>query len=143
MQRSRARVKLRAMTTARACLAWMIFLCACNGDSATGDGGSDAAADGNVGPQVCAGDFDCPSSGSKCWFVVDGGCSLQSLKGVCMSFTPPDNCAATVACGCDGTTISECAPAGYVDRQSNSIGACPNDAGVDAGDDGGADASTD
>ena len=120
----------------------MVFICACNGDSSNGDGGSDATSDGTA-PQVCAGDFDCPSAGSKCWFVADGGCSVQSLKGVCMTFTPPDKCAPTVACGCDGTTISVCAPQGYVDRPSNNVGACPSDAGSETGTDGGADAGTD
>jgi len=120
----------------------MVFFCACNGDNSNGDGGSDATNDNNA-PQVCAGDFDCPTAGNKCWFVVDGGCSVQGNKGVCMTFVPPDNCTATVACGCDDTTISICAPPGYVDRPSNSVGACPNsDAGSDAGTDA-ADAGTD
>jgi len=112
----------------------LFFLCACNGDSSSGDGGSDAAGDGNTGPQACAGDFDCPSAGNKCWFTVDAGCGVQSLKGICLSFTPPDNCTPTVACGCDGTTISVCAPQGYVDRPSNYAGACPDDGGADASD---------
>jgi hypothetical protein len=117
----------------------MIFLCACNGDSSQTDAGADATGDGSTGPQACAGDFDCPSSGSKCWFVVDGGCTLKSQTGVCMSFTAPDKCAPTVACGCDGTTISVCAPAGYVDRPSNSAGACPDDGGADSSADAGTD----
>ena len=113
----------------------MLFICACNGgDPSGGDGGVDAAGDMSTTPQTCAGDFDCPSSGSKCWFTIDAGCSVLSLKGVCKSFTPPDKCAPTVACGCDGTTISVCAPQGYVDRPSNYAGPCPDDGGTDAGD---------
>lgn len=112
-------------------------MCACNGDSSSGDAGPDATGDGNNPPQVCAGDFDCPSAGNKCWFTIDAGCGVQSLKGVCMSFTPPDKCAPTVACGCDGTTISICAPAGYVDRPSNYAGPCPDDGGADVVTDGG------
>src|SRR5438874_2735322 len=129
MQRWRSCVKVRVMRR-RACLAMMIVMCGCSGDSSTTDAGADATADTAPGPQPCAGDFDCPSSGSKCWFVVDGGCSVQNLKGVCLSFTPPDKCAPTVACGCDGTTISVCAPQGYVDRSSNFAGACPDDGGA-------------
>jgi len=112
----------------------MIFLCACNGDSSNGDGGvTEAGSDVPTAPPKCAGDFDCPNAGSKCWFAVDGGCTVQGVMGVCMSFTPPDKCAPTVACGCDGTTISVCAPAGYVDRSSNYAGPCPDDGGTDAG----------
>ena len=122
----------------RACLA-MIVLCACNGDSSAVDAGADGSSDGNQPPKTCAGDFECPSAGSKCWFAVDGGCTIQSQKGVCISFTPPDKCAPTVACGCDGTTISVCAPVGYVDRTSNSAGACPDDGGAEAATDAGTD----
>ena len=135
----------------RSCLVAMIFLCACNGDNSNGDGGADGSGDGNQAPPVCLGDFDCPSAGEKCWFVIDGGCSVANQNGVCLPYTQPDNCApnvANVACGCDNTTISVCGPAGYVDRTSNYAGACPSDAGVDAGDDGsstesGADATGD
>ncbi len=113
-------------------IAWALVLlsiCACS----NGGGGSDAGADaGDAGqpPSPCSTDTDCPSLGQHCYFVIDGGCSLQNLKGVCMAFTAPDPCPGNVACGCDGTTITACAPAGYVDRSSNFAGACPSDGGV-------------
>jgi hypothetical protein len=121
-------------------LVFLLMPLACSGDDTKTDGGPDATSD--VGPTktACSGDFDCPNSGEKCWFVVDGGCTLQNLKGFCLPFTQPDKCAPTVACGCDGTTISVCAPVGYVDRPSNTAGACP---GGDAGDDGASDAGSD
>jgi hypothetical protein len=130
MQRSRARVKLRAMM--RACLVAMIVLCGCNGDSSATDGGTEAASDTKQPPATCTSDSDCPSVGNKRWFPVDGGCGVQQNTGTCISFSPPDKCAPTVACGCDGTSISVCAPAGYVDRPSNYAGACPDDGGADA-----------
>jgi hypothetical protein len=124
----------------------LLFLLGCNGDDSGHDAGPDATSDVAAPTTPCSGDFDCPNSGEKCWFVVDGGCTLQNLKGSCLPFTPPDKCAPTVACGCDGTTISVCAPVGYVDRPSNTAGACATvDSGADAGDDGGGggDAGTD
>jgi hypothetical protein len=138
MQRWFSCVKVRAMMMMRSCLVGMIFLCACDGDSST-DAGTDASGDGYQASPVCLGDFDCPNTGESCWFVIDGGCTVQNQNGVCLPFTAPADCTAStnVACGCDGTTISVCAPAGYVDRTSNRAGACPSDAGP--GTDGGTD----
>jgi hypothetical protein len=118
----------------------MLLVCGCNGDSNGADASSDATNDGKPS-KACSGDFDCPNIGDKCWFVVDGGCSLQNLSGTCMAFTPPDKCAPTVACGCDNTTISVCGPAGYVDRSSNFAGPCPDDGGAEAATDASSDAS--
>ena len=119
-------------------LVFLLFVFACSGDDTKTDGGADATNDVAIQKTPCSGNFDCPNSGDKCWFVVDGGCTLQNSKGSCLPFTPPDKCAPTVACGCDGTTISVCAPVGYVDRSSNNAGACP---AIDAGNDGAADAT--
>ncbi len=115
--------------------AWaLIFLgvCACSNGGGGNDAGSDAGDGGNA-PVSCSSDSDCPNIGDHCFFVIDGGCSLQNLTGVCMGYTAPASCTPNVACGCDGTTISVCAPAGYVDRSSRNAGACPADAGTDDG----------
>jgi hypothetical protein len=116
------------------------FLAACSNGGGSTDAGADSG-DGGPPGSSCSTDNDCPSIGDHCYYVIDGGCSLQNLKGTCMAFSPPANCTANVACGCDGTTITVCAPAGYVDRSSNHAGACPViDSGVT---DGSADASAD
>lgn len=112
----------------------LLVLCACS----NGGGGNDAGADGGDGGKPlasCSTDSDCANIGDHCFYVIEGGCSLQNLKGVCMGYTAPANCTPNVACGCDGTTISVCAPAGYVDRASRNAGACPapQDAGTDTG----------
>ena len=113
------------------------------GCSNSGNGG-DASTDGNgdAPPITCAGDYDCPSA-AYCFFVIDGGCSVSGVNGVCLFYTQPPNCTPNVACGCDGTTVSVCAPAGYTNRVSNYAGPCPYvDAGSDA-DDGATDGGTD
>lgn len=122
-------------------------LVACSSDSNSTDGGTDAPTDTKTAT-ACSGDFDCPSAGDHCYFAIDGGCTIQGLSGVCMNYSQPASCTPNVACGCDGTTISICAPAGYVDRSSRNAGACPpGDSGVDASDadlgDSASDAATD
>ena len=120
--------------------------------SNNGGGGSDASTDSSSGDGAagCAGDYDCPNVSDHCFYPIDLGCSTAGPVGTCMPYTAPSNCTPTVACGCDGTTISVCAPAGYVDRPAAGPGACPpSDAGDDgatddgATDDGATDASTD
>ncbi|HEY1956777.1 MAG TPA: hypothetical protein VGH28_14255 [Polyangiaceae bacterium] len=105
-----------------------------------GDGGSDASTDSPAGDGAtggCTTDLDCPSLGDHCYFPVNGGCTAAGRTGACTPYTVPATCATPiVACGCDGTTITECTPPGLVDRASMSAGACPPS---DAGDDGSSD----
>ena len=106
-------------------------------------GGSDASTDSPNGDGAtggCAGDYDCPNVSDHCFYPIDLGCSTAGQVGTCMGYTAPSNCTPTVACGCDGTTISVCAPDGYVDRPASGPGACPPS---DAGDDGATDAADD
>ncbi len=114
----------------------LLLAAACSSTPAPGDGGTDAAGDGGNPPTTCTGDFDCPSASQHCYFPMDGHCTVQGETGTCMEFQEPDACQPNVSCGCDGTTISVCAPAGYVNRVSNFSGPCPADAGT-------ADGSTD
>ncbi len=119
----------------------VLGLLACSDNTSTTDGGN--SGDSAKGPTTCNADYDCPSGGDHCYFPADGGCSLQGNKGVCQNFTAQLGCTPNVACGCDGTTISVCAPGASVDRPSNFPGACPlGDAGVEAGDDSGDDAAS-
>ena len=113
---------------------------ACSPSGGGDDGGSDAPSGGDAGNGGCTFDDDCPNLGDKCLFAIDGGCTVAGRTGTCIAYSTPSSCTPNVACGCDGTTISVCAPAGYVDRASMSAGACPES---DAGTDGGADASDD
>jgi len=114
-----------------------VALAACSNGSGAPDASTDAEADGGTG--TCTGDFDCPNASDSCFFAINGGCGENELSGTCIPYTPPASCATpNVACGCDGTTISVCAPAGYVNRPSSGPGECPPmpDAG-DGGDDDG------
>ena len=98
---------------------------ACSNASPAADAGADAGPDARTTPTSCTFDFDCPSGGQRCFFPIDGHCTVAGQSGTCMDFTEPDACQPNVACGCDGTTVSACAPAGYVDRSSNFAGPCP------------------
>ena len=104
---------------------------ACSPSGGGNDGGSDATPDGAQN-NSCTGDFECTSAGDHCFFPIDGGCTVQGRSGTCVAYQAPSSCTPNVSCGCDGTTISVCAPPGLVDRASMSAGACPV---VDAGDD--------
>ena len=114
-----------------------------------GGGGSDAGGDVTTGGDGatggCTTELDCPSVGDRCYFAIDAGCSTAGRTGKCMPYTAPASCTPNVACGCDGTTISECAPDGVVDRPSAGAGACPpsDDAGDDAATDAASDATGD
>ncbi len=119
----------------------MVSLCGCSNGGNGGDASTDGS--GEAAPTTCAGDNDCPGAGSFCYFVIDGGCSISGVSGVCLFYTQPQTCTPNVSCGCDGTTISICAPSGYVNRQSNYAGPCPADAGTDAGTDAATDGATD
>jgi len=117
-----------------------VLLLGCSDNSSATDSGT--GGDGAKTPAACTADFDCQSAGDHCYFPADGGCSIQGLKGVCQNFTAQPGCTPNIACGCDGTTVTVCAPGTSVDRPSNFAGACPvSDAGVEAGDDAGTDAS--
>jgi hypothetical protein len=128
--------------TYRVLAIFALALLGCSDGGTSGDAAVDSSTDADAGPATCVADFDCPNVGDHCFFPVDGGCTLQGRQGTCMAFTATPGCTATVACGCDGTTITVCAPDGYVDRPSVSAGACPPmDGGSDAGDDGSSDAA--
>ncbi len=125
------------MRTVLKCVSLSIFAffafgsAACNGGSGSNDASTDGASDGSQ-PATCQTQFDCKNAGDLCFYPVNGGCTLQGDQGVCFSYNAAPNCTPNVACGCDGTTISVCAPAGYVNRFSQSAGACPvSDAGAD------------
>ena len=110
-----------------------LFAVACSNTAPAVDGGADGSSSDSANPPTkCTGDFDCPSAGQHCFFVIDGHCSFANVTGTCMDFAEPDACQPNVACGCDGTTISVCGPAGYVNRSSNFAGPCPVDASADA-----------
>lgn len=118
----------------------LAFFVACVGACSNDSGGTDASTDASTdAPDAggCAGDFDCPNASDHCYFPISGGCSTL---GICSPFVPSSNCTPTTACGCDGTTISVCAPDGYVDRPATGAGACPPS---DAGDDGATEDATD
>jgi len=124
----------------------LAFLAVAAAGCSNGGGGSDASTDSpaaDVATGGCTTDLDCPNIGDHCYFAIDAGCTITGTLGKCMAYTQPSTCTPNVACGCDGTTISVCAPAGYVDRPSMGAGACPpSDAGDDgASDDGASDAS--
>lgn len=115
--------------------AWVtvaVALAACSNPPGGGvDASSDSATEG--GTATCTGDFNCPSASDRCFFAINAGCGQNELRGTCIPFTTPPSCTPNVACGCDGTTISVCAPDGYVDRPSSGPGPCPPSA--DGGDD--------
>lgn len=110
----------------------VVVAAACSNTAPPADAGGDATADSGNPPAKCTGDFDCSSAGQHCFYVIDGHCSFANVTGTCMDFVEPDACTPNVACGCDGTTISVCGPAGYVNRSSNFAGPCPIDASADA-----------
>ncbi len=119
-----------------------MMLAGCSNGGGGNDGGTDATAE--TGPQTCTADTSCSSSGQQCWFAIDGGCGLSGSQGVCLTYIAPQMCTPNVACGCDGTTVTLCGPAGYVDRFSAYAGPCPmSDAGPEASVDAGLDGSDD
>jgi hypothetical protein len=122
-------------------LAFFTVAVALAGCSNGGGGSTDASAEASPesGTAGCTGDLDCSNVSDRCFFPVTGDCTQTGPVGTCMPYTAPASCTPTVACGCDGTTISVCAPDGYVDRPSSGLGACPatdggDDASMDAGD---------
>jgi hypothetical protein len=126
------------MRSVLAVLAAAFMVAALVNGCSNGSGNPDASTDasGDAAPVTCTGDSDCPSISESCYFPINGGCVLSGLTGVCLNYTQPMSCTPNIACGCDGTTINICAPAGYVDRASRSAGACPmSDAGMDTGSD--------
>jgi len=106
-------------------LMFLMLAAACSSGSPAVDAGSDGATDGSKPNASCTFDYDCASAGQRCFFPIDGHCTVAGQTGTCMDFQEPDACQPNVSCGCDGTTISVCAPAGYVDRSSNFSGPCP------------------
>ncbi len=117
---------------------------ACSPGAGSGDAGADGSTAGDSATGGCTTELDCPSIGDRCYFAIDAGCSTAGRTGTCMPYTAPASCTPNVACGCDGTTISECAPDGFVDRPSAGPGACPpSDAGDDADDGSASDAASD
>jgi len=126
---------MRSLFVPLACAA-LLVACSNNGGNGA-DASADAAPDQNA-PVGCLTDSECPAAGDHCYFAIDAGCSIAGSNGVCLYYAQTAGCTPNVACGCDGTTISVCAPPGYVDRVSNYAGACPSDGGTDGGADDGA-----
>jgi hypothetical protein len=105
------------------------ILLACSNNSGGADASSDSPVDQNT-QTTCFSDVDCEAVGDHCFYAITGGCSLGGSTGVCINYSQPATCTPNVACGCDGTTISVCAPDGYVTRLSAGPGACPDDGGL-------------
>jgi len=105
----------------------------------TGDNNSAPDASGDAAGRFCVAARDCPST-MVCAYSIATGCSADG--GICLPFdggSDPQNCNAPLACGCDGTNVMLCAPAGYSPEtpvaSTNACNAPPNDAGDDASDD--------
>ena len=108
----------------------LLFVAACSNGGGSNDGGTDGTTS-DVSPNACTSDVDCVNAGAHCYFAITGGCSAT---GTCITYSPPATCTPNVACGCDDTTISVCAPAGYVTFPASAANACPDDGGTDASD---------
>lgn len=104
------------------------MLAGCSNGGGSNDGGTDGTTS-ETGANTCTSDVDCSKSGDHCYFPITGGCSSV---GTCITYSQPASCTPNVACGCDNTTISVCAPTGYVTFPAKASGACIDDGGTDA-----------
>ncbi len=106
----------------------IVMVVACSNGGGNGDAGPDGTTS-DTGANTCTSDVDCVKSGDHCYFPMTGGCSSP---GTCITYSQPVTCTPNVACECDNTTISVCAPAGYVTFPVKATGACVDDGGTDA-----------
>jgi hypothetical protein len=98
-------------------------------DDPGASGNTGTAPDANVGDaqgRACAADRDCPAA-YRCAFPVASGCAS---KGSCVLFSPPAGCEQKIACACDGTKATFCAPDGYASAPIKAVGPCTGDASI-------------
>jgi hypothetical protein len=109
-----------------------VVVLGCSNNSGGSDASTDSPSDQSSAAS-CTSDPDCPNAGDHCYYKIGGGCSIAGSSGTCITFAPSAGCTPNVACGCDDTTISVCAPDGYVTFPNAMSGACPaSDASTDA-----------
>jgi hypothetical protein len=100
------------------------------GQSGQNSSGPDAS--GDASGRFCVAARDCPAA-FVCAYPIADACGAS---GRCLPYGIA--CDASAACGCDGTSVPLCAPAGFAPKPVKSESACnapPSDAGIDAGSD--------
>jgi len=94
---------------------------------------------GDANGRACVSARDCPAT-FVCAYPIADACGAT---GRCLPYTPVAGCDSDLACACDGTTVSLCAPSGYAAQPVAAIGSCDGGGADASSSDASADASAD